>query len=703
MMDFNINESNFDGMSRAEMMDLLDRAKEAYYNSGEELLSDAEYDELERLVGLENKTYIGSAKGNYTVKHAYIMGSLAKVQIKEQKDGSVNWGEASAEITSSLRKANGCRFIEASPKLDGCSFSLEFNNVNGKAYLRTCATRGNGQWGSDIKHWFKPLLKTEYWAAIDDAVSSLCTENSDDILCIRGEVLIPEDKFTEEYSEMYTNPRSLVAGVLGLKFEDVTPEKMKVGRDLHFVCYDYRLFTEGKYEELSWMNPKDSSYHKLAMYLNHIGELPDFTKVYEFDGKLTIEQLQQIYDTFDDYRKNKAPYALDGIVLKPECDARQYNESRNRPLDCIAVKFMPMINATEIIDISWRTGKTGEYFPTAIVAPITMPDGKKINRASLHNYNWIVANNCGIGSKVRISLAGDIIPFVYEIVEHSDPTNNMNLPENTFIRQDPNSGTLHLMKEFKEDEENENKFINSASTLNINTIGPAAAKDIYEACKDAFAPLTNIIFVMNEEAYRLIYDRLGDGKSIQNYVENMRNYVRYITLVDIIKSFNFKLCGVKAAEVCAKIILGDKYSVSSLPAESYEWALNKSSQQYYLVMKAIESLELDLEDLKSEGPVDDGIEKTKVILTGSPEAFGYKTKGAFLQQHPELEETTSWKEIQILVTDDLESNSGKMQKAKKAGIPIKTYGEFGIGVSVKKPDVRQPSQPKFDFNSEALF
>lgn len=691
----------FAGMSHTEMIELLNKAKDAYYNSGEEILSDAEYDELEKLAGLENKNYIGSAKGNYTVKHAFLMGSLSKSQVKEQKDGSVNWEEVAAEITASLRKSNNCKYIEASPKLDGCSFSLEFSNVNNKAYLRTCATRGNGQWGNDIKHWFKPLLQTQYWAAINDAVKNLCEENSDDILCIRGEVLIPEDKFTDEYSETYTNPRSLVAGVLGLKFEDVTPEKLKVGRDLHFVCYDYRVVSNNQYEELDWMNPNDPSYHKIAMYLNHIGELPNFTRIYKFDGRLSEEELQKMYDEFNNYRQFDSPYALDGIVLKPECEARQYNETRNRPLDCIAVKFMPMINATEIIDISWRAGKTGEYFPTAIVAPIIMPDGKKINKASLHNYNWILANECGIGSQVRISLAGDIIPFVYEITKHVPAEDNMNLPENTYVRKDPNSGSLHLMKEFKEDEENENKFINSAMTLNINTIGPAAAKDIYEACRDAFDPLTNILFIMNEDGFRMIYDKLGDGKSVQNYVENMRKYARYITLVDIIRSFNFKLCGTKSAEVCAKMLLGDSYSVSSLPSESYEWALNKNSQQYYLVMKAIEDLGLSLEDLKTDEPQDDGIEKTKVILTGSPEEFGYKTKSVFLQQHPELEETTSWKEIELLITDSLESNSGKMQKARKAGIPIKTYGDFGDSVTttIKK----ESSQKEFDFNSDALF
>ena len=120
-------------------------------------------------------------------------------------------------------------------------------------------------------------------------------------------------------------------------------------------------------------------------------------------------------------------------------------------------------------------------------------------------------------------------------------------------------------------------------------------------------------------------------------------------------------------------------------------------------MKAIDALELDLEDLKHDEPEDDGIEKLKVILTGSPEEFGYKTKSVFLQQHPELIEVSSFKECECLITDSLDSNSGKMQKARKAGIPIKTYGDFGESVTKTIKKSRQDSQQNFDFNSESLF
>ena len=66
-------------------------------------------------------------------------------------------------------------------------------------------------------------------------------------------------------------------------------------------------------------------------------------------------------------------------------------------------------------------------------------------------------------------------------------------------------------------------------------------------------------------------------------------------------------------------------------------------------------------------------DKIPVILTGSPKACGYSTKADFLSQHPEYVETTKWDECKILFTDDLDSTSSKMEKAKKKGIEIKRY------------------------------
>ena len=77
---------------------LYDQAKEAYYN-GEPIMTDLEFDELERELGLENQGYIGTHhQKSYTVKHPFIMGSLSKVQIKEGEDHTVDWDKFTEQI-----------------------------------------------------------------------------------------------------------------------------------------------------------------------------------------------------------------------------------------------------------------------------------------------------------------------------------------------------------------------------------------------------------------------------------------------------------------------------------------------------------------------------------------------------------------------------------------------------------------------------
>ena len=60
-----------------------------------------------------------------------------------------------------------------------------------------------------------------------------------------------------------------------------------------------------------------------------------------------------------------------------------------------------------------------------------------------------------------------------------------------------------------------------------------------------------------------------------------------------------------------------------------------------------------------------------VILTGEPN--NYKTKGEFLKLNPQYRNTTSWKECQIVFTNSLDSNTGKMKNARAKGIRIELY------------------------------
>lgn len=665
LISLSVNDIKSD-LSKKYIEKLLDIAKDYYYNTGNELIDDAMYDELESFIDLENKNYVGSKSSakhaNYTVKHSFIMGSLAKIQIKEdKKTGIVDWDTYANEFKKYFDKSTGCKYFETTPKLDGCSFSAEFDSDGD---LISCATRGDGEYGSDISHWFNAQLKTKYWSKIKDCCVNLLDKN--DTLVIRGEVLVPSSAFKSNYANDFKNPRSYVAGKLGTKPSDLTESNLS-GSNLHYVCYDYRIVDgeTGTFTELSWMNPHDSTYKLLKPYLNGIGELPEskYCQVHPYNGNFTGEELQKIYDEYNSFRANESEYPLDGIVFKPEASARQYNDDRARPVDCVAMKFIPMINATEIVDIEWNVKKTGEYFPKAIINPVYM-DGKEIRKASLHNYGYIMKHKCGIGSSVRISLAGDIIPFVYEIV-HAAGTENINLPEDSEVNG------VHLMKIFNDESElQKNQFIASANALNINTIGPAAASNLWDSLHNDVDNLCNIVLLMTDDNCELIYEKLGKSRSVDNIVKNLKEFRSHLTLEELILSFCFKNCGHRASALCAKIITGQDYSTASMGAESYKWAENPNSKEYMQVVNTAELLGISLEPTEDDSADGDRI---PVIMTGSPKEFGFNTKKDFLAAHPEYVETTSWSDCKILFTDDLSSTSGKMKKAAKAGIPVKLY------------------------------
>lgn len=115
-------------MTREEKLKLYNEAKEAYYN-GEEIMSDQEFDKLEKELGLENKSYVGTHhQKSYTIKHPYLMGSLSKVQIVKDNKGVVDYDKFADAVNSYLKKSRKYGeqvwYCDITPKFDGCSFEV---------------------------------------------------------------------------------------------------------------------------------------------------------------------------------------------------------------------------------------------------------------------------------------------------------------------------------------------------------------------------------------------------------------------------------------------------------------------------------------------------------------------------------------------------------------------------------------------------
>lgn len=625
-------------------LELYNKAKEAYYN-GTPIMEDFEFDKLEAELELENKSYIGSKHNpSYTIQHPFIMGSLSKIQIKKSKN--------SEEIDfslylQSLIKYVGNNKLIITPKYDGCSFEVQ-TSKSGK--IKSISTRGDGEFGKDIKeHILNKVEKALYNVEAKEA-------------CYRGEVLIDKNIFANKYSE-FVNPRSFVSGVLNRKFEGISLEEKEELKskcnDLSIVIYDVRVKQNDNWEDVEWTS--------LA-----IDNIPDF-----YFEDVTIESpkdFEDIYNKFSKYRET-CKFALDGIVIKPIVSNRINNLTQHRPDDCVAIKFIPILEETEVIDIEWNLGKSGEYTPVVITNPVIM-DGKSITRANANNIGYLLSNKISIGTKLIFSLAGDIIPFIYKV---TDTTNfdeqNINLPSNSEVRG------IHLVAVMSEEEKRAKELKYSILTLNIPGMGESNANMlvdyIVKSCSgDEFfdeqpKQIPNNVFMIEAIDFEIGIGGKNGNKIAKAYKEIISN----ITLDLIIRSCNFKLCGEKVSEQIANKLLGNEYGFTSMASEAYEWCFNNNSSQIIQLNEILDKLGFSLEFFKQKQQAiitaSKDIDKIPVILTGEPN--NYSSKAEFIRCNPQYRVTTKWKECKIVFTNSLDSNTGKMKQAKAKGIEIKIY------------------------------
>ena len=624
-------------------LELYNAAKEAYYN-GTPIMEDFEFDELEKKLGLENKSYIG-AKHNpsYTIQHPFIMGSLSKVQIKRADDGTVDWPSYYAEVLTYLHRYQERMTVLVTPKFDGCSFETVVKNHE----INSISSRGDGDWGKDIKqHLLRKFDETH-------------TSVDCDYYTLRGEVLIDKSVFAQKYSD-FVNPRSFVSGLLNRDYDANDTDMQAMLDDLSIVIYDTRLHEHGTWHDYDWTD-----------FIGKMHNLPEFYQEYPV---LNVATFERIYNDFAKYRE-ECPFALDGIVLKPTAGNRISDLGEARPKDCVAVKFIPMLEETEIVDIEWNTGKTNELHPVIIVKPVVM-DGKQITRASAHNYGYMMENKISIGTKVILSLAGDIIPFIYKITDTSAyDQNKMNIPTDISFYIDG----VHLYKHLTADEYREMKFVQSAQALGIPNIGPAAAKTIYDYLVDNSKPDDFLGIEGKEVPSNILCCTASDisnalgGKTGAAAMKSFEAFKKDLSLSDIIVSCTFEACGRKVADAIQNYLLLDEENFEHLAEKAWSWCKYINSVEMIELYNILEHCGKTLDIFKQELQYinESKKEQIPVILTGEPN--NYTTKDAFLREHPEYRQTGSWKEVKIVFTNSLDSTTGKMKKAREKGIEIRLY------------------------------
>ncbi|MBR0060106.1 MAG: NAD-dependent DNA ligase LigA, partial [Selenomonadaceae bacterium] len=389
---------------KAELIQLrkeIRRHNKKYYELDAPEISDYEYDKLmQRLKDLEaaypefitptspTQTVGGSARreAGKLVMHDVPMLSLQDVFSREDVEDFIN---------DTIEKLGSPEFV-VEEKIDGLSLALRYED--GK--LIQAITRGNGTQGEDV---------TENALVIGDVVQSLV--DAPKYFEIRGEVYMTHKNFlaTNERQEklglkIFANPRNCAAGTL---------------RQL-----DSRIVKERRLSMFAFNLQKVDG-----------AEIQSHVDAYNFmiRNGIKIIRAYKVCKTFEEVwraieeigtRREKLDYDIDGAVVKVNsfADREKLGATSKFPRWAVAYKYPPDERETVLRKIELSVGRTGRITPTAVFDAVTL-NGTRVERATLHNKDFIADLDVRIGDTIRVYKSGEIIPRVSGVEISKRPEN----------------------------------------------------------------------------------------------------------------------------------------------------------------------------------------------------------------------------------------------------------------------------------------
>lgn len=382
----------------------LEEANYKYYVLNMPTLSDREFDEkMHRLQDLEAlfpdmfdpkspTQHVGSdlnvqrnnvqvTKGFETVKHKYPMLSLANSYSREEIEDWVRKLPSGVEIVCEL-------------KYDGLSISLWYEH----GVLVRALTRGDGVQGDDVINNIKTISSIPWRIERDDIP---------EFFELRGEVLLPWERFEalnkereEQEEPLFANPRNAASGTL--KLQD---PKEVARRGLEAYLY-YMLGDQ---------LPGTTHFERLETAKQWGFHISDAIKVCK-----NVDEVMAYIAYWDTERKN-LPVATDGIVLKVNNLAQQeeLGFTAKTPRWAIAYKFPAEKQLTLLKEITYQVGRTGVVTPVANLEPVQL-SGTIVQRATLHNEDFIKSLDIRPGDRVWVEKGGEIIPKIVGRADRND-------------------------------------------------------------------------------------------------------------------------------------------------------------------------------------------------------------------------------------------------------------------------------------------
>lgn len=410
--------SDIEQQEKEELLQLraeLTEANRLYYVENAPTMSDRDFDfKMHRLQNLEKiypeladasspTQHVGSDLGSskfISIRHRYPMLSLGNTYNKEEIEDWVRKLPTDVEIVCEL-------------KYDGLSISLWYEN----GHLTHALTRGDGVQGDDVLR--NILTIPSIPTTLNSPLANL------PYVELRGEVLLPWENFERLNREresneepLFANPRNAASGTLKL----LDPEEV---RRRGLIAYLYYLLGD--------QLPGQTHWERLEMARQGGFPISDAIRVCH-----SVDEVMEFITYWDTERKN-LPVATDGIVLKVNNLQQQQalGYTAKTPRWAIAYKFPAEKQLTTLEKITYQVGRTGVVTPVANLTPIQL-SGTIVQRATLHNEDFIRQLNIQEGDRVWVEKGGEIIPKITG-KEESDPNNET--ASYTFIHTCPECGT----------------------------------------------------------------------------------------------------------------------------------------------------------------------------------------------------------------------------------------------------------------------
>lgn len=368
-----------------ELVELLNRARRAYEQDDQEIMSNYEYDRLyDELSELERETNTTLASSP-TVNVGYEVLSELPKERHERPMLSLD----KTKDVGRLREFLGNQKAMISWKLDGLTIVLTYRG--GK--LEKAVTRGNGEIGEVVTNnarVFKNVpLQIPYQGE----------------LVLRGEAVISYkdfEKINEEIGDAdarYKNPRNLCSGSVRQLNNEITAK-----RNVRF--YAFTLVRAGG------VDFKNSRIYQMQWLKNQGFDVVE-------NHPVTAETIESEVAWFAEHiEKNEVP--SDGLVLV--YDDIAYGQSLGAtakfPRDSFAFKWADEIRETTLLSIEWSPSRTGLINPVAIFEPVEL-EGTTVSRASVHNISIMEELELGVGDHITVYKANMIIPQIADNLTRS--------------------------------------------------------------------------------------------------------------------------------------------------------------------------------------------------------------------------------------------------------------------------------------------